>query len=59
MLIEKEVGNPIKVLRTDHGGEFNSHEFTNFCETHGIKGNLQLLTHLNKMVYARGKIVQL
>ena len=28
--VEKEVGNPIKVLRTDHGGEYNSHEFANF-----------------------------
>lgn len=36
-LVEKEVGNPIKVLRTDHGGEYNSHEFANFCETYQIK----------------------
>jgi len=37
VLVEKEVDNPIKVLRMDCGGEFNSHEFTNFLETHGIK----------------------
>ena len=39
-LVEKEVGNPIKVLRTNRGGEYNSHEFINFCETHGIKRQL-------------------
>ena len=37
VLVEKEVGSPIKVLRTDCGGEHNSLEFANFCETHGIK----------------------
>lgn len=40
--IEKEVGSPIKVLRTNHGGEHNSHEFANFCETHGIKRQLTI-----------------
>ena len=39
-LVEKEVGNPIKVLRTDRGGEYNSHEFANFCENHGIRRQL-------------------
>ena len=39
-LVEKEVGNPIKVVRTDRGGEYNSHEFENFCENHGIKRQL-------------------
>lgn len=39
--IEKEASNPIKILRTeDRGGEYNSHEFANFCETHGIKRQL-------------------
>ena len=37
VLVEKEVGSPIKILRTDRGGEYNSHEFASFCETHGIK----------------------
>ena len=40
--VEKEVGSPIKVLRTDHGGEYNSLEFANFCETHGIKRQLMI-----------------
>ena len=39
-LVEKEVGSPIKVLLTNHGGEYNSHEFANFCEFHGIKRQL-------------------
>ena len=39
-LVEKEVGNPIKVLRTDRGGAYNSHEFAIFCENHGIKRQL-------------------
>lgn len=33
-MAEKEVGYPIKVLRTDRGGEYTSHEF---CNIHGIK----------------------
>ncbi|XP_073152810.1 uncharacterized protein [Henckelia pumila] len=40
VLVEKEVGRTIKVLRTDRGGEYNSNEFSNFCETHGIKRQL-------------------
>ena len=40
VLIEKEAGSPIKVLRTNRGGEYNSHEFANFCEMHGIKRQL-------------------
>ena len=39
-LVEKEVGSPIKVLRTDRGGEYNLHEFAIFCENHGIKRQL-------------------
>ncbi|KAH0637018.1 hypothetical protein KY289_036933 [Solanum tuberosum] len=40
VLIEKETGSPLKVLRTDRGGEFNSQEFANFCEENGIKRQL-------------------
>ncbi|XP_068650707.1 uncharacterized protein [Aristolochia californica] len=39
-LVEKEVGIPIKVLRTDSGGEYNSHAFANFCENHGSRRQL-------------------
>lgn len=38
--VEKQAGYPIKVFRTDRGGEFNSHEFANFCETQGIQRQL-------------------
>lgn len=40
VLVENEVGKPIKVLRTDRGGEYNSGEFDTFCKTHGIKRQL-------------------
>ncbi|RDX97174.1 hypothetical protein CR513_20082, partial [Mucuna pruriens] len=40
VLVEKEANSPIKVLRSDRSGEYNSHEFVNFCETHGIKRQL-------------------
>lgn len=36
-LVEKDIGNLIKILRTDRGEEFNLHEFSNFCEVHGIQ----------------------
>lgn len=40
MLVEKETGIPIKCLRTDRGGEFNSTEFNDFCKQHGVKRQL-------------------
>ena len=39
-LVEQETQNKIKVLRTDRGGEFTSHEFSNFCDKNGIKRHL-------------------
>jgi len=39
-LVEKEVGNPKKILRINHGGEYNLHEFASFYKTHGIKRQL-------------------
>lgn len=38
--VEKETGLAIKCLRTDHGGEFNSNEFNNFCKENGIRRHL-------------------
>ncbi|KAL0433268.1 UNVERIFIED_CONTAM: Retrovirus-related Pol polyprotein from transposon TNT 1-94 [Sesamum latifolium] len=35
--VEREAGMPIKILRSDRGGEYNSQEFEIFCEEHGIK----------------------
>ncbi|KAJ9557149.1 hypothetical protein OSB04_011763 [Centaurea solstitialis] len=34
------VGKKIIVLRTDRGGEYNSHEFSSFCDEQGIKRQL-------------------
>lgn len=39
-LVEKEIGFPIKCLRTDRGGEFTSNEFKEYCETNRIKRQL-------------------
>ncbi|GJW60541.1 retrovirus-related pol polyprotein from transposon TNT 1-94 [Tanacetum coccineum] len=36
----QESGAMIGCLRTDRGGEFNSNEFREFCENHGIKRQL-------------------
>ena len=38
--VEKQTGMFIKCLRTDRGGEYNSGEFKEFCEKHGIKRQL-------------------
>ena len=38
--VEKEACMPIKILRSDREGEYNSQEFENFCEEHGIKRKL-------------------
>lgn len=35
--VEKQCSLPVKVLRTDRGGEFMSHEFKAFCELTGVK----------------------
>lgn len=40
VLAENEVSCQIKCLRTDRGGEYNSQEFVEFCEKHGIKRQL-------------------
>ena len=38
--VEKETGLSIKGLRTDHGGDFTSLEFSNFCSKNGIQRQL-------------------
>lgn len=40
VLVENEVGCKLKFLRTDQGGKYNSLEFVEFCEKHGIKSNI-------------------
>ncbi|GKF97060.1 retrovirus-related pol polyprotein from transposon TNT 1-94, partial [Tanacetum coccineum] len=39
-MVEKQSGKDLKVLRTDHEGEFLSKEFVAFCDDHGIKREL-------------------
>ena len=36
-MVENEMDSKIKCLRSDNGGEFNSKEFMDFCNKHGIK----------------------
>jgi transposase InsO family protein len=36
-LAKNDTDLKIKCLRLDNGGEFTSHKFNKFCETHGIK----------------------
>ncbi|CAH9074982.1 unnamed protein product [Cuscuta epithymum] len=39
-LVENQTGYNMKILRTDRGGEFQSKEFTSFCEKEGIERHL-------------------
>lgn len=36
-MVEKEARNLIQVLDTDCGDEYNSHEFDEFYENHGMR----------------------
>ena len=36
-LTESQFGKSIKMLRSDGGGEYDSHEFSHFCKQHGIQ----------------------
>ena len=36
ILVERQSGHYIKVLRSDQGGEFTSDLFEKFCKEHGI-----------------------
>ena len=40
VLVENEIGCQIRFLRTDQGGEYNSLEFVECCDKHGIKRDL-------------------
>ena len=39
-LVEKDMGNQVKALRSDNGGEYISNEFKNFCNKEGIQREL-------------------
>ena len=36
-MVEREMGNPLKQLRTDNGGEYISKEFKEYFSKHGIR----------------------
>ncbi|KAG7547302.1 Reverse transcriptase RNA-dependent DNA polymerase [Arabidopsis suecica] len=38
--VETETGKTIKCLRTDRGGEYTSHEFSDYCKEQGIRRQL-------------------
>ena len=38
--VEKETGSYIRCLRTDCGGVFTSHKFTDFCKENGMRRQL-------------------
>ena len=40
--IKKEIGSHIRALRSDNGGEFDSHHFTDLCRDSGIKRELSI-----------------
>ncbi|CAL2253623.1 unnamed protein product [Prunus armeniaca] len=42
VMVELQCGYHVKRLRTDRGGEFNSHEFVQFCEELGIERQLTI-----------------
>ena len=35
-MVKREMGNPLKRLQTDNGGEYISREFKEYCSKHGI-----------------------
>ncbi|KAM1516880.1 hypothetical protein ACFX10_015793 [Malus domestica] len=35
--IEREIGKPLKCLRSNNGGEYTSHQFREYCAKHGIR----------------------
>ena len=39
-LVENQIGKNIKVIRSDNGGKYSSHDFDEFCRQEGIKRQL-------------------
>src|ERR1044071_9205740 len=39
-LLEKSRNLPLKLIRSDHGTEFENKDFLTFCREHGIKHNI-------------------
>ena len=42
-LVEKQIGNKLKILRSDNGGEYVSKEFLDYCRRHGIRRHFTTL----------------
>ena len=40
--IENKIGSHIRALRSDNGGEFDSHHFIDLCQDLGIKRDLTI-----------------
>jgi len=40
MMVENQCNQKIKVLRSDQGGEYISHEFEEYCQNVGIQRQL-------------------
>ena len=59
-LVENDIGEKLKCLRSKNGGEFISGEFNLFCENHGIKRQFSTAKtpQLNGVVERRNRIVQ-
>jgi len=55
-LVEKQTGKNIRILRTDNGGEFESHHFEDFCKEAGIKRQLTVPYNPQQNGVAREKI---
>ena len=36
-MVENEIGNKLKCLRSDNGGEYYNKEFDSYCSYHGIR----------------------
>lgn len=57
-LVEKQSGKQIKVLKSDRGKEYTSHEFDKFVKMKALNDNSQSHTLHNRMEYLNERIVQ-
>jgi transposase InsO family protein len=59
-MVENEMDSRIKCLRSDNGGEFNSKEFMDYCNNHGIKRQFSVARtpQQNGVVERNNKTVQ-
>nr|GEX33741.1 zinc finger, CCHC-type [Tanacetum cinerariifolium] len=57
--IENELRTTLKMLRTDHGGEFTSNEFTQYCKENGIARQLiaPYSPHQNEVAKIRNRAI--